>query len=104
LNTLEPTLVANVAFPNKVLQYLAAGLPVVSTKLQGLMTVFDSEKSILWRESASDAVKAACRISKNELLEMSSGTGTKLSLSKFSPAVAVEKFESELELLTKVSD
>lgn len=104
LNTLEPTLVANVAFPNKVLQYLAAGLPVVSTKLQGLMTVFDSEKSILWRESASDAVKTACRISKKELLEMSSGTEKKLSLSKFAPAAALERFESELELLTKASD
>ena len=104
LNTLEPTLVANVAFPNKVLQYLAAGLPVVSTKLQGLMTVFESEGAILWRENASGAVREAFRISKDELLEMSSELGTKLSLSRFSPEVAVEGFESELKLLSKDSN
>jgi glycosyltransferase involved in cell wall biosynthesis len=40
INAMHRTLVSNAAFPNKVLQYMASGLPVVSTDLEGLRMTF----------------------------------------------------------------
>jgi len=99
VNTLEPTLVANVAFPNKVLQYLAAGLPVVSTKLDGLFSTFHSESSIVWESDAASAVRKACKLTALQLQEMSPRESTKATLSKFSPREAVAEFEHNLVTL-----
>jgi glycosyltransferase involved in cell wall biosynthesis len=40
INTMNQSLVSNAAFPNKVIQYMASGLPVVSTELDGLRLTF----------------------------------------------------------------
>jgi glycosyltransferase involved in cell wall biosynthesis len=62
VNTLQPTLVANVAFPNKVLQYMAVGLPVVSTRLQGLYQTFGKDSGIAWAEDAKAVMQAAIQL------------------------------------------
>jgi glycosyltransferase involved in cell wall biosynthesis len=103
LNTLEPTLVANVAFPNKVLQYLAAGLPVVSTKLEGLYSVFKPDGSLVWAEDAASAVRAGCHIGREPLGELGTKFSAGVTLEKFSLTEAVNNFESALEKLIQES-
>jgi glycosyltransferase involved in cell wall biosynthesis len=101
VNTLEPTLVANVAFPNKVLQYMAAGLPVVSTKLDGLFTVFENQTGIVWAEDARAVIREASKLVEQKSLEPTSGKATlsQSALSRFDPVIAVEKFEASLKTL-----
>jgi glycosyltransferase involved in cell wall biosynthesis len=59
INPLRPEKVASMAFPQKVLQYLGTGLPVVSTKLDGLVAAFDGSNDIVWANSPSDAAEIA---------------------------------------------
>jgi glycosyltransferase involved in cell wall biosynthesis len=49
--------VAGVAFPHKVLQYMAVGIPVVSTKLDGLHTAFSDTSGITWVEDESQVAE-----------------------------------------------
>jgi glycosyltransferase involved in cell wall biosynthesis len=101
LNTLEPTLVADVAFPNKVLQYMAVGLPVVSTKLEGLFSVFESVGSILWELNSAAVMRTACALSLSQIREMSTNPETSSELARFSPLVSVDSFESELDRIAR---
>jgi glycosyltransferase involved in cell wall biosynthesis len=101
VNTFEPTLVANVAFPNKVLQYMAAGLPVVSTKLAGLYSVFEDQTGIVWAEDARAVIREACKLVEQNIVE-SRGAESNFghsALSRFGPTIAVEKFEASLKAL-----
>jgi glycosyltransferase involved in cell wall biosynthesis len=98
VNTLEPTLVATVAFPNKVLQYMAAGLPVVSTRLQGLHQTFGEDSGIAWAEDAKAVMKAAIQLVDKTDVELARIGKMQLSaVSKiFSVESAVDKFEESL--------
>jgi glycosyltransferase involved in cell wall biosynthesis len=94
-------LVANVAFPNKVLQYMAAGLPVVSTKLAGLYSVFEDQTGIVWAEDARAVIREACKLVEQNIVE-SRGAESNFghsALSRFGPTIAVEKFEASLKAL-----
>jgi len=59
INTLEPKKVAHLALPNKVLQYLANGLPVVSTPLKGLMSVDLVSKEVVFAENPEQVMLRA---------------------------------------------
>jgi glycosyltransferase involved in cell wall biosynthesis len=98
VNTLQPTLVANVAFPNKVLQYMAVGLPVVSTRLQGLHQTFGEDSGIAWAEDSRAVMKAAIQLVDNTDAELARIGKVQLSaVSKiFSVKSAVDKFEESL--------
>jgi glycosyltransferase involved in cell wall biosynthesis len=50
---MQRTLVSNAAFPNKVIQYMACGLPVVSTDLAGLRLTFNELPGLKFAESPS---------------------------------------------------
>ena len=102
VNTLQPTLVANVAFPNKVLQYMAAGLPVVSTRLQGLHQTFGEDSGVAWAENAKAVMQAAIQLVDKADGELARIGQMQLSaVSKiFSVEAAVDKFE---ESLTNIS-
>jgi glycosyltransferase involved in cell wall biosynthesis len=102
VNTLQTTLVANVAFPNKVLQYMAVGLPVVSTRLQGLHQTFGEDSGIAWAEDARAVMKAAIQLVDKTDVELTKVGQLQLSaVSKiFSVEAAVDKFE---ESLTNIS-
>jgi glycosyltransferase involved in cell wall biosynthesis len=102
VNTLQPTLVANVAFPNKVLQYMAAGLPVVSTRLQGLHQTFGEDSGIVWAEDAKAVIKAAIQLIDKTDVELARIGKMQLSAVSmiFSVESAVDKFE---ESLTNIS-
>lgn len=62
VNPLEDSLVASAAFPHKVLQYMAVGLPVVSTRLHGLLAAFGETSGITWVPNAESAAKEAINL------------------------------------------
>ena len=49
VNTFEPSLVTNCALPWKVVQYLACGLPVVSTRLAGLQGLVPDGQGVVYQ-------------------------------------------------------
>lgn len=59
LNPMIPGLVSHTALPNKVIQYLATGLPIVSTRLHGLVATFGEYKSITWAGTSSESMNLA---------------------------------------------
>lgn len=60
INPLKPSQVASVAFPQKVLQYLGTGLPVVSTRLDGLINAFgDKVQALEWSDSPAETAEIA---------------------------------------------
>jgi glycosyltransferase involved in cell wall biosynthesis len=65
INPMVPQLVSRTAFPHKVLQYMAAGVPVVSTKLDGIFETFGSTSGITWVASPSDVLLEAVRLGEN---------------------------------------
>lgn len=56
INPMEPNLVSNTAFPHKVLQYMAARRPIISTRLDGLFETFGPESGIFWVSSPEEVV------------------------------------------------
>ena len=102
VNTLEPTLVANVAFPNKVLQYMAAGLPVVSTRLDGLEQTFGGHSGITWATDSKGVVRAASKLSQQTEAEIRTIGEKQLGAVSeiFSVESAVDKFEETLASLS----
>ncbi len=59
INPLQVSTVAGAAFPHKVLQYMAVGIPTVSTKLEGLYAAFGDESGIVWTENSPQTLAAA---------------------------------------------
>ncbi len=102
VNTLEPTLVANVAFPNKVLQYMAAGLPVASTRLEGLEQTFGGHSGITWAGDSRGVVQAASKLSQQtEAEHRTVGERQIVAVSEiFSVESAVDEFEQTLASLS----
>lgn len=66
INTLEPKKVAHLALPNKVLQYLASGLPVVSTSLEGLRSVDRVSREVMFAENPEQVMTHAIRVLRSE--------------------------------------
>jgi glycosyltransferase involved in cell wall biosynthesis len=98
INPLKPSLVSNTALPNKVLQYMASGLPVVSARLRGLELTFGSDLSGLIFEKDSSAVAhSALRLAHAELNLKQLGSNNAAKVAKlFEPGLAVESFEAQL--------
>jgi glycosyltransferase involved in cell wall biosynthesis len=103
VNTLEPTLVANVAFPNKVLQYMAAGLPVVSTKLDGLEQTFGNRAGITWASDSKTVIQAATRLAQQPDAELRNAVKLQLDAVSqiFGVQAAVDNVEEALVSLSK---
>ena len=103
VNTLEPTLVANVAFPNKVLQYMAASLPVVSTRLDGLVQTFGEGAGITWASDSKGVIRVASKLSQRTESELTKVSQLQFgSVSKiFGVESAVDKFEETLSAFSE---
>jgi len=98
INPLKPSLVSNTALPNKVLQYMAAGLPVVSTRLRGLELTFGSDlPGLIFEEASSDVASIALRLAHGEsnLEQLGLNNAAKVA-ELFGPGLAVESFEAQL--------
>ena len=62
INPMQPSLVADAAIPNKVIQYLASGLNVVSTRLRGLELTFGQSSYLHLVDSPQDVTGRALEI------------------------------------------
>jgi glycosyltransferase involved in cell wall biosynthesis len=94
INPLQKSLVTDVAFPHKVLQYLAAGLPVVSTQLDGLYKTFGDKSGIHWENGAANIVESCINLlSMKSELELSANVGLNSVNELFGVDKAVDSFE-----------
>lgn len=59
INPLKNSLVAGAAFPHKVLQYMATGIPTVSTKLDGLYAAFGDNSGLIWASNPTELARLA---------------------------------------------
>ncbi len=106
INPLKVSTVAGAAFPHKVLQYMAVGLPTVSTKLDGLYAAFGDQSGIEWAEGTDEVLSKALEVSRQSK-EM---RGAQIRLQRevleslFSVAVTVEKLEESMYQLSKKRD
>jgi len=87
--------VAGAAFPQKVLQYMAVGIPVVSTKLDGLYAAFGDKSGIIWALNPRDVTVKAIEVLSKNRLEIR--TQTKLQIASISNLFTPERVTSALE-------
>jgi glycosyltransferase involved in cell wall biosynthesis len=69
INPFESTLVTNLALPHKVLQYLAIGIPTVSTKLSGLFESLGDTAGIYWVDSPDKIVEVFLQVKRQDVKE-----------------------------------
>jgi glycosyltransferase involved in cell wall biosynthesis len=100
VNPMQVSLVSNAAFPNKVIQYMAAGLPVVSTRLRGLAATFENESEIRFVDASSDVFLEVQEQFESGTLEAQGERNKKVVQQKFSIPKSIAAFES---LLIKLS-
>jgi glycosyltransferase involved in cell wall biosynthesis len=62
INPFRSQLVTNMAFPHKVLQYMAAGIPAVSTSLRGLRGVLGDDAGVRWANDPSGVARVAVEL------------------------------------------
>ena len=91
INPMHPSLVANAAIPNKVIQYLASGLKVVSTRLRGLELTFGQPRYLQLVDSPEDVVGRALEICRES--SQSGDMAESVDLERFALSVAITAFE-----------
>lgn len=98
ISPLEVSPVASAAFPHKVLQYMAVGLPTVSTQLEGLYAAFGDKAGIRWVANPAQVLDAALEILSLEPAKRQDQIRLQIeSLDNlFSPEKTVVKLESTL--------
>ena len=103
INAFVPSMVSNTALPNKVIQYMAAGLPVVSTKLEGLVSAFgEKNKGLVFVDKPEMVIPAALRLlSEGQNLQDLGISNKKVVESIFGKEAAVQKIQSNIQ---KVKD
>lgn len=99
INPMEPGLVSHSALPNKVLQYMAAGLPVISTRLRGLEGLFSDATGLLLVSQPSDILSAAVDLLRDVNFGELGARNRQEVLRLFGPINSIEKFESVLARL-----
>ena len=103
INPFEPTLVTNLALPHKVLQYLATGIPTVSTKLLGLFESIGDSAGIYWVDSPNKIVEAFFQVKKQSAEEnfTASELGKNFVNEFFNPQKTLNEIVSTLEIASK---
>jgi glycosyltransferase involved in cell wall biosynthesis len=96
INAMQRSLVSNTAFPNKVIQYLASGVPVVSTRLKGLETTFEDSPALVFVDSPEEVVSAALRVLGSDNPSRLQAEALALVETKFDLEHNVRAFESRL--------
>jgi glycosyltransferase involved in cell wall biosynthesis len=95
LNPFRPEQVTHVALPHKVLQYMAAEIPVVSTDLHGLRGVIGDDSGVTFVPAPGDVLAAAIRLFDRPHAERRAIAETQRStaLETFSETAAADGFE-----------
>ena len=101
INPLNPSIVASTALPNKVLQYMASGLVVVSTKLRGLEQTFEnSVPGLLFLEHPKDLLATALEVGTDTAANSSVGEQNRKTVAElFDKDLAISSFEKSLLML-----
>lgn len=101
INPLKISQVASVAFPHKVLQYLATGLTVVSTRLEGLHGAIDGIEGLHWVQESRECVTRAYELAtQSGLSEQPSSVPQKLD-ELFSPESALQSLTDTLKFAVR---
>jgi glycosyltransferase involved in cell wall biosynthesis len=103
INPLQPSLVSNTALPNKVLQYMASGLPVVSTRLRGLELSFGSDlPGLIFVKDSSGVISSALGWihGKSNLKQLGSQNAAEVA-KLCEPGLSVKSFETQLLSVVK---
>ena len=101
VNPMHRSKVSNIAFPNKVLQYMAAGLPVVSTDLRGLRATFGDTAGLVFVDSSNDVYSQVQKMFKDaELAAIGKSNSSSISQT-FGVDSAVTALEARLKTLVE---
>ena len=105
INPFESTLVTNLALPHKVLQYLAIGIPTISTKLSGLFESLGDSAGIYWVDSPDKIVEKCMQVKQqsNEEKFAASELGKKFVKEYFNPQKTLNEIVSTLEFAIQLS-
>jgi glycosyltransferase involved in cell wall biosynthesis len=102
INPMRPGMVSHTAFPHKVIQYMASGLPVVTTKLDGLYKTFGDTSGLTWSDGSEGLIdkalalaEDATRIAENSSLQLQTVS------TLFGIDLAVDAFEATIRSATK---
>ena len=98
INPLKISKVASVAFPHKVLQYLASGIPVVSTRLDGLVSALEGTHNLKWVQSPEECLNRALELIRDPNHSLEPDSNKEVLASLFAPAIALESLTNTLNL------
>jgi glycosyltransferase involved in cell wall biosynthesis len=100
INPFESTLVTNLALPHKVLQYLAMGIPTISTKLSGLFESLGDCAGIYWVDSPDKIVEKLMQVKIQDTTEKSTASelGRKFVTEFFTPEKTLNEIVSTLKI------
>lgn len=101
INPFHPALLTNVALPHKVLQYMAAGTPVVSTSLTGLRAVLGDDSGVTWVDASADLPVVAAELAHAPRAALREIAGRQMRCvgERFEEGRAVDAFETSLQAL-----
>jgi glycosyltransferase involved in cell wall biosynthesis len=103
INPLEISQVASIAFPNKVLQYLATGIPVVSTRLEGLFSAIDGIEGLTWAETPAKVLEIALEVTQAGGAQTNKSESLKALAALFSPEAALASMEQTLRTAIEIN-
>jgi glycosyltransferase involved in cell wall biosynthesis len=103
INPLQISQVASIAFPNKVLQYLATGIPVVSTRLEGLFSAIDGIEGLTWAETPTRVLEIALEVAQAGGTRANKSESLKTLASLFSPEAALASMEQTLNTAIEIN-
>ena len=103
INPLEISQVASIAFPNKVLQYLATGIPVVSTRLEGLFSAIDGIEGLAWAETPTMVLEIALGVAQAGGTEENKSESVKALAALFSPEAALASMQQTLNTAIEIN-
>jgi glycosyltransferase involved in cell wall biosynthesis len=98
INPMKVSKVSSVAFPHKVLQYLASGIPVVSTRLDGLVSALEGIHNLQWVQSPEECLNRALEFIRDPNHSLEQDSNKEVLISLFAPAIAVESLTNTLNL------
>jgi glycosyltransferase involved in cell wall biosynthesis len=105
INPLQKSLVTDTALPHKVLQYLAMGLPVVSSELKGLQAVFGEDSGIVWGANPADILEKSVKLANDQPRRVAASDSAKSAMAaKFAPNSAINQLEATLVHLSLGAD
>jgi glycosyltransferase involved in cell wall biosynthesis len=104
INPLEISQVASIAFPNKVLQYLATGIPVVSTRLEGLFSAIDGIEGLAWAETPTRVLEIALDVAQAGGTQANKSESVKALAALFSPEAALVSMEQTLNTAIEINN